>query len=125
MIFLFLTFALLLLAGIRILQWVRNYFQARSYGLPIILLPVSFNEPLWVPFRPLFAWTQYLPLGLGNWYLYTTMGWPTEDGNRTLLRLGENFVLCSPVDNVIVTCEPAVVRSVWEEKRYIWRIPES
>ena len=125
MIFLFLTFTPFLLIGVRILKWVRNYFRARSYGLPIIFLPVSFNEPLWMLFRPLFAWVQYLPLGLGNWYLYTTMGWPTEDGNRTSLRLGENFVLCSPVDNVVVTCEPAVASSVWEEKKYIWRVPES
>ncbi|KAF2627362.1 putative cytochrome P450 [Macroventuria anomochaeta] len=125
MILLFITSSLLLFVGVRIFKWVRNYLQARSYGLPIILLPVSFNEPLWMVFRPLFAWVEYLPFGLGNWYLYTTMGWPTEDGSRSLRRYGENLVLCSPVDNIIATCEPAVVQKVWTETRDIWRMPES
>ncbi|KAF2997054.1 hypothetical protein E8E13_001511 [Curvularia kusanoi] len=117
--------ALALLLGTRIATWIRNYIRARAYGLPIVLLPVSFNEPLWMLFRPLFAWVEHLPLGLGNWYLYTTMGWPTEDGSRSLNLYGENFVLCSPVDNVVVTCEPAVVESVWTETRDLWRMPES
>ncbi|KAJ4334183.1 hypothetical protein N0V87_007024 [Didymella glomerata] len=109
--------------ALRISKWIRNYIEACSYGLPIILLPVSFNEPLWMLFRPLFAWVEYLPLGLGNWYLYTTMGWPTEDNARSVFSYGENFLLCSPVDNTIVTCEPAVANKVWTETRDIWRMP--
>lgn len=123
MIFLFVASSVVLLTGLRISRWIRNYIEARNYELPIILLPVSFNEPLWMVFRPLFAWVEYLPFGLGNWYLYTTMGWPTEDGSRSVHLYGENFVLCSPVENTIVTCEPAVVNRVWTEPRDIWRMP--
>jgi cytochrome P450 len=119
----FATLFVVLLLGLRISKWIRNYIEACNYGLPIILLPVSFNEPLWMVFRPLFAWVEYLPLGLGNWYLYTTMGWPTEDGPRSVQLYGENFVLCSPVDNTIVTCEPDVVNKIWTETRDIWRMP--
>ncbi|KAJ4990134.1 cytochrome P450 [Stagonosporopsis vannaccii] len=111
--------------GLRIARWVGNYIQARSYGLPVVLLPVSFNEPLWMVFRPLFAWVEYLPFGIGDWYLYTTMGWPTEDGSRSLNLYGENFVLCSPVDNVIVTCEPNVINKVWKDTQDVWRMPQS
>ncbi|KAH6642198.1 putative cytochrome P450 [Boeremia exigua] len=127
MISFFAAFSLLplLLLGVRISRWIHKYIQARSYGLPIVLLPVSFNEPLWMIFRPLFAWVEYLPLGLGNWYLYTNMGWPIEDGSRSLHLYGENFVLCSPVDNIIVTGEPAVINKVWQETKDIWRVPES
>ena len=117
--------AVVLLTTWRIVRWTSNYLEARSYGLPIILLPVSFNEPLWMVFRPLFAWVEYLPFGLGNWYLYTTMGWPTEDGTRSVELYGESFVLCSPVDNIISTCEPAGLKRVWTEPRDIWRMPES
>ncbi|KAF3053800.1 hypothetical protein E8E11_008189 [Didymella keratinophila] len=98
-----LDFPVALLIALRISKWISNYIEARSYGLPVILLPVSFNEPLWMLFRPLFAWVEHLPFGLGNWYLYTTMGWPTEDNARSASLYGENFVLCSPVDNTIVT----------------------
>lgn len=112
-----------LLIALRLSKWIRNYIEAGSYGLPIILLPVSFNEPLWMLFRPLFAWVEHLPFGLGNWYLYTTMGWPTEDNAKSVSLHGENFVLCSPVDNTVVTCEPAVCNKVWTETRDIWRMP--
>lgn len=41
------------------------------------------------------------------------MGWPLEDGNRSLLKYGENFVLCSPRGNILVTAEQAVVEAVF------------
>ncbi|KAJ4372651.1 hypothetical protein N0V86_008014 [Didymella sp. IMI 355093] len=123
MLVLLLALTVGLLTAFRLSRWVRNYIEARNYGLPVILLPVSFNEPLWMLFRPLFTWVEYLPFGLGTWYLYTTMGWPTEDNARSVALYGENFVLCSPVDNTIVTCEPAVANKVWTETRDIWRMP--
>ena len=117
------TFTLLL--SLRLAKWARNYISARSFDLPIVLLPVSSNEPLWALVRPLFAWVPHLPFHLGTWYLYTSMGWPTEDGVRSFHLYGENFVLCSPADNILVTCEPAVVDKVWTEPRDLWRMPES
>jgi cytochrome P450 len=116
---------LTLLLSIRLTKWTRNYITARSFDLPIVLLPVSLNEPLWMLLRPLFAWVPHLPLNLGTWYLYTSMGWPTEDGAHSLHLYGENFVLCSPADNILVTCEPAVIDKVWTEPRDLWRMPES
>jgi cytochrome P450 len=124
MITLLLT-TLTLLLSLRLIKWIRNYITARSFDLPIVLLPVSLNEPLWMLLRPLFAWVPHLPLNLGTWYLYTSMGWPTEDGARSLHLYGENFVLCSPADNILVTCEPAVIDKVWTEPRDVWRMPES
>ena len=50
---------------------------------------------------------------MGYWYLYSDMGWPHEDGNRSLLKYGENFVLCSPRGNILVTAEQAVVDAVF------------
>jgi cytochrome P450 len=94
-----------------------NYRTACTFGLPIILLPVSFEEPWWMLLRPLFPWVEHLPFGLGNWYLYTTMGWPTEDGTRTTKLLGENFVLCSPVSNMISTCYPPAIQKIYGEHK--------
>ena len=94
---------LVLFAAIRSVRLVKNYYTARQFGLPIILLPVSFEDIWWIPLRPLFSWVERLPFGLGNWYMYTDMGWPTIDGNRSVLRFGENFVLCSPAGIQIAT----------------------
>ncbi|PSN66490.1 cytochrome P450 [Corynespora cassiicola Philippines] len=99
---------------------VANYIAANKYGLPIIVCPVSFEDPWWIVIRPLFSWVERLPFGLGNWYIYTTMGWPQEDNIRTVKRLGENFVLCSPNSNIIVTCyPPAMERCYGEIKNWV------
>lgn len=112
----------------RVINWTRNYLTARSYGLPVVLTPVSFQDVWWIPLRPFFSWVEKLPLGLGDWYIYTTMGWPTEDGNRALLKYGENFVLCSPKENVIATAEDQVVEQVFTTRAPTqggveWRMP--
>ena len=101
-----------------------NYQAARSFGIPIIVLPVSFEEVWWMPLRPLFSWVQRLPFGLGDWYIYTNMGWPTEDRARTSNRLGENFVLCSPDSNIVATCYPPAVQTIFGDHKN-WPQPPS
>ncbi|KAE8555854.1 hypothetical protein EYB25_000552 [Talaromyces marneffei] len=116
------AFPFVLFASIRTYNLIKNYNDARKYGLPIILLPVSFEDAWWMIFRPLFAWVERLPLRLGNWYVYTEMGWPTVDGDRTTKRLGENFVLCSPVSNHIITCYPAGAETIYKNNS-TWHFP--
>lgn len=62
-----------LLIAYRLQRLCKNYIAARSLGLPIILLPVSFEEPLWGALKPLFPWIESLPFGLGRWCFYTDM----------------------------------------------------
>lgn len=116
------TFPFVLFAAVRTYNLIKNYIDARKYGLPIILLPVSFEDVWWMIIRPLFAWVERLPLGLGDWYVYTEMGWPTVDGDRTTKRLGENFVLCSPYSNHIITCYPAGAETIYRNHSK-WHFP--
>lgn len=108
----------------RVTNLTRNYISARKYGLPIILLPVSFEDPWWLLLRPLFSFFSHLPFNLGHWYLYTTMGWPQEDANHSLLKYGENFVLCSPRSNILVTAEQGVLEAVWGVHGKGWGLQE-
>lgn len=97
---------------LRLVGWFHTYKEAQLLGLPIVLIPVSYEDAWWLPLRPLFAWVQNLPLRLGSWYVYTEMGWPTVDGRNTSMRLGENFVLCSPTAIQLVTCHaPAILKT--------------
>lgn len=89
---------------LRLMNWIRNYKEARGLGLFIVLTPFSEEDAWWLPLRPLFAWVQNLPFDLGSWYVYSEFGWGLVDGRKTTLRLGENFVLCSPTAIRIVTC---------------------
>ncbi|KAG9958609.1 putative cytochrome P450, partial [Aureobasidium melanogenum] len=97
---------------LRLIHWINNYKEARGLGLPIVLTPFTEEDAWWLPLRPLFAWVQILPLGLGSWYVYSEFGWGLVDGRKTTTRLGENFVLCSPTSIRIVTCHaPAILQT--------------
>jgi cytochrome P450 len=111
-------------AVLRSYYLLKNYIIASRFGLPIILIPVSFEDVWWMPLRSLFSWVERLPFGLGSWYVYTEMGWPTIDGNRTSLRLGENFVLCSPSSNQIITCYPPGVDRIFKDHKN-WPQPKA
>ncbi|KJZ76390.1 hypothetical protein HIM_04119 [Hirsutella minnesotensis 3608] len=124
MLFFAVTFPFLAFSALRLVNWARKYLEARRLGLPIVLIPVSFEDGWWLPLRPLFAWVERLPYGLGSWYVYTEMGWPTVDGRETSARLGENFILCSPTRNQIVTCYSPAVHQVCRDNNK-WTVPET
>jgi cytochrome P450 len=107
----------------RTCRLVTNYVAAWRFGLPTILLPVTHEDVLWLLLRPLFSWVPRLPFGLGSWYLYTDIGWPLEDGIKTVSELGETFVLVSPGRNQIVTAYPPAVERVYKDLK-TWIIPE-
>lgn len=96
---------------------VSNYVAARRLGIPIIVLPVSFENPIWGLLMPYFAWVQDLPFG--KWYRYADIGWPTRDGNKTIAELGETFVLVSPARNQIMTAYPPAVDRIYRDKNFV------
>ena len=53
------------------------------------------------------------------------MGWIQEDGSRTTERLGENFVLCSPYGNIIVTCYIPTIEQVFGRDHKNWPMPRT
>lgn len=106
----------------RLFRLLKNYNEARKLNLPLIIIPVSFEDLWWLPLRPLFAWVERLPFGLGSWYLYTELGWPMTDGNRTVSRLGENFVLVAPTHNQIITASPTIADAIYKDVK-TWVIP--
>lgn len=115
--------ALLLFVFFRTYRLIINYHDACKFNLPIIILPVSFEDPWWLLLRPLFSWVTHLPLGLGRWYPYTDMGWPMIDGYDTVSYLGETFILVAPTRNQIVSAYPPAVESLYRDIK-TWIIPE-
>lgn len=109
---------------LRVCGLIRNYRIARKIGLPIILLPASFEDPWWNVLRPLLPWVEHLPFGIGYWYFYTDLGWPMRDGTKTTYQLGENFILVSPTCNQIVTSYPPAVDAIFKDHRR-WIRPEA
>jgi cytochrome P450 len=108
---------------LRTSRLIKNYITARAFNLPIVLLPVSFEDAWWILLRPLFFWVEQLPFGLGHWYLYTDIGWPMIDGIDTIDQLGqESFVLVSPSRNQIVTAYPPGAQQIYRDTKN-WEVP--
>ncbi|KAF4960706.1 hypothetical protein FGADI_785 [Fusarium gaditjirri] len=112
--------ALALLFAWNLTSLYANYLSARKLGIPIIILPVSFDQPVLSLLMPYLSWVEKLPLGLGRWYRYADVGWPTRDGNRTILEVGnETFVLISPSSILIMTAYPPAVNHVYRDRNLI------
>ena len=114
---------LALLALWRTYGLIRNYITARRYNLPLIILPASFEDPIWGLLRPLFGWVEHLPFGMGDWYHYTDVGWPMTDGIKTISRLGESFVLVTPTRNQVITSFPPAADVMFKDLKN-WVIPD-
>lgn len=109
--------SLVLLIAYNVQKLVFNYVAARKLGIPIIVLPVSFEDPIWGLLMPYMSWVQKFPFG--KWYRYADIGWPTRDGHKTISELGETFVLVSPARNQIMTAYPPTVDRIYRDKNFI------
>ena len=123
MLYLLLLTPLVTVVVYRCCRLLLNYREARSFKVPIIVLPFSFEDPIWILVRPLFSWIEKLPFGFGNWYRYTDIGWPAIDGVETTSMLGETFVLVSPRRSQIVTAYPPAVERIYRDKNMILPAP--
>ncbi|OQV03489.1 hypothetical protein CLAIMM_08528 [Cladophialophora immunda] len=102
---------------------LNNYIVARRFKLPLIILPASFEDPWFVLLKPLLWWVELLPFGLGEWYAYTELGWPTVDGVKTVSRVGgETFVLVTPTRNQICTAYPPAADQIYRDMK-TWIMP--
>jgi cytochrome P450 len=98
-----------------------NYIAALKLGIPIIILPFSQEDGLFMLLRPYLTFLQHLPLGLGSWFTYADMGWPMADGYDTVSRLNsETFVLVSPTRLSIWTAYPDAAERVYKAS---WDMP--
>ena len=97
-----------LLSALSPLAWIAycayhlgaNYLVATRIGVPIIIIPISPDNPLWVIggkyFMPLFEW---LPFGNGNFTRFCRHGWQVYDRCNAHLELGDAFVAVTPGQN--------------------------
>lgn len=94
--------AAFLAAGTALFLWnffgiASNYLVARKIGLPIIICPVDYLNPLWVLIRPTAVpILRRLPFGLGNFTKYSYIGWPWEHQYRLHARYGPAFTVVYP-----------------------------
>ena len=94
-----------------------NYLQARKIGVPLVILPISHENPLWMivdkTFIPLF---KSLPFGSGAFTRYNWRGWEFEDKNKSHLELGDVFIAVTPGKNWLYLCNAEALLDVFHRR---------
>ena len=95
-----------------------NYLIARKIGVPLVVIPISHENPLWMivdkkVFIPLF---ERLPFGSGNFTRYNWRGWEFADKNRSHLGMGDAFVVVTPGRNWLYLCNAEALMDIFQRR---------
>ncbi|PVH92684.1 cytochrome P450 monooxygenase-like protein [Periconia macrospinosa] len=96
----------------------RNYRAARLLGIPILILPVSLSNPIWMLLvRHLIPLANRIPFGSGYFTRFCYTGWEFKDRGRAHLEYGDAFVTVTPGKNWIYVCDANVVSDIIRRER--------
>jgi cytochrome P450 len=113
---------LLVLLTLRLTRWTSNYIVARKIGLPILLSPFSWQEPLYMLLGSHLAFLRHLPFGLGAWTQYSLLGWPLHSSYHLHHKLGPAFTIVSPAKNEITVADPVAAEELLGKYK-VWTKP--
>ena len=83
-----------------------NYLIARKLGVPIIIIPVGWQDDWWLLSCESFRWITRLPSFLSYWYTFSHVAWAQEERWKPHRKYGDVFVICSPVANELMVNDP-------------------
>lgn len=90
-----------------------NIKEAKKLNVPLIIVPVSPMNTLWILFEPLllpcFESLPLLPRTLGR---YCRRGWHFQDKYRTHLEHGDVWVLVTPGQNFLYVANASAVKDI-------------
>lgn len=96
----------------------RNYREARKVGLPIIIVPISPENPIWmIHARYLLPIVQYIPFGNGYFTRFCHIGWEFDEKSRAHLELGDAFMFATPGKNWIYLCNADTAHDIIRRER--------
>ncbi|OTA93916.1 hypothetical protein M434DRAFT_395158 [Hypoxylon sp. CO27-5] len=93
---------------------LRNYWAARSMGVPIRIIPISPLNPFWVLLdRKVLSVIRRLPFGDNSFTRYNWRGWEVEDRYRSHSEMGDIWVLVTPFKNWVYINDPQALMSIF------------
>ncbi|KAL9012108.1 MAG: hypothetical protein Q9173_003107 [Seirophora scorigena] len=77
---------------------LRNYQIARKIGVPLVVIPISHENPLWMVVDKKFVIPLFerFPFGTGSFTRYNWRGWEFADKSKSHVELGDVFVVVTP-----------------------------
>lgn len=105
----------------------RTISKLEKSGLPIVITPFTWQDPLWIIFGSNFSWIQHLPFG--KWYKYSYLGFVMHDRYSTYERFNTKaFTVVSPGKNEVMLADVDAMIEVlrkykkWQRPRELYSI---
>ncbi|KAL6719196.1 hypothetical protein ACLMJK_003433 [Lecanora helva] len=89
-----------------------NYRAAKRIGVPIVIVPVSPENPIWMlTGNRIASFVEFL-FGESHFTRFSIRGWVYYDKNRAALELGDHFVFVTPGKIWFYVCNPDTLNEV-------------
>ena len=96
-----------------------NYHRARGMNIPLVVVPVSPMNVLWIGFfEPLlFSIINRLPFRHGNFSRCGRRGWHFHDKAACHLQLGNAWAIVTPREILLYICNPEGINEFFERRQ--------
>lgn len=101
-----------------------NYRVASKIGIPVVLLLVSPENPIWMLVSGLVLGAIRLLFGENSVTRYGRLGWEFYDKYRIHLRFGDSIVLVTPGKNWVYICNAEAVTEIFQRRNDFYRPSE-
>lgn len=89
-----------------------NFLIARKIGVPVVVIPVSPENPLWMlAGNPIASIIEYV-FGESYFTRFSIRGWVYYDKNRAALELGDHFAFVTPGKIWFYVCNSETLNEV-------------
>ncbi len=102
---------ILAIVTIRTYALATNYIRAKKLGIPVVVIPVSWQDDFWIIIHPHLRRFRKVP-GLRNILKYGYHSWAQEERYRPHQKYGDVFAIVSPKTTEIVINDPLVAVEV-------------
>ncbi|KAH7110906.1 cytochrome P450 monooxygenase-like protein, partial [Dendryphion nanum] len=97
---------------------IRNHAVAKTMGLPVIVVPISPENPIWMlAGRHIMPFLRRLPFGNGNFTRFGYVGWQFDEKYKVHQELGDAVVFTTPGKNWIYICNADAIHQLIRQER--------
>lgn len=98
-----------------------NYAVASRVGVPLIVVPVNPESPVWMLVSDYLGSyidrvLSWIPFGSGSFTRYAHRGWDVHDRAKTFLELGDAFILVTTGKNWLYICNADMLVELLQRK---------
>lgn len=91
-----------------------NYAKASKLGLPLVVSPITPDDPLWIACQTAFgSILRRFPFAASSLARHCRLGWEFHDRYQTHARLGDAWILVTPVRNWLYVANAAAVSNIF------------